>query len=126
MVRSVLAVIAGFLVTTMIVMIATVITAQLMFGEMTEDMLATFTPTPTYLVINILYGVLAAMIGGYYTAWVARRLPVRHGMALALLILIMGVVTIFVEQQGNQPVWYSYVMPVLGAMGAVMGSRLRR
>jgi len=127
MLRSAGAILAGFVVATIVVMACTWVAVAAMLpsvgpGQMPE-------PTTAYLVVNLAYSLLAAFVGGEVAVRVGRRAPLAHGMGLGVLLLVLGVgmaATTSDGTQGNQPGWYLYVVAVLGWIGASAAGVRRR
>ena len=127
MLRSVGAILAGFVVATIVVMASTWVAVTTMLpaagpGQMPE-------PTPTYLAVNLGYSLLAAFLGGEVAVRLGRRAPLLHGMGLGVLLLVLGVgmaATTSDGTQGNQPGWYLYAVAVLGWVGASAAGVRRR
>jgi len=116
--RSVLAVIAGFLAMAVIVMALTLLSVavlQLKSGH----------PTPGYLALNVIYSLAAAVFGGWIAALVAGRTPVAHGIALAVVMLILSAVS-YIHYTANQPVAYQLFLTVAPPLAAVFGAWLYR
>ena len=100
--RSLLAVIAGFITLSFVVGLLTqiaIVTLHVRPGQ----------PTPGYLAINVLYGFLAALAAGYITGLAAGRRPVEHATALASITLIAGVIS-SLHYAGLEPIWYRWLM----------------
>lgn len=124
MLRSVAAVAAGFALLALGVMIATRMAVGLMLPAPDAG------PTPAYLAVNLAYSAAFAVAAGYVTAKVAPSAPRAHALALAGVLLLLGVAAVggtaaAGAPQDNQPVWYPYVMLVLGPAGAILGGMLR-
>lgn len=81
-------------------------------------------PTGPYLVVNIACGFMFAGLGGYVAATLARRNPTAHAAALAVLMLVLGFLTMG-SSSGTQPAWYPPVITLGGAGFAVLGGYLR-
>lgn len=126
MIRSILAVVAGFLVTAILVM-ATSALAATAFGLplMSTAETPTVTPSTGYLVVNLVCSALAAIAGGWVAATVGQRHPMAHAGALAALLAIGGAVGVASPQPG-QPTWYPTALLVLGPLGALTGGFLRQ
>jgi hypothetical protein len=118
MIRSVLAVITGYVLTAVIVIACTLLAAKYMIPEDAVE------PPRAYLIVNIAYSLLAAMAGGYLTAWIARRAPLAHAGALALVVVTMGVATMAGGPQGQAGV-FGWGIVGLGVIGALGGGALR-
>jgi hypothetical protein len=130
MLRSILAVIAGFLVTAIIVM-ATTALAAMAFGLpmlSTSEATAgapTVTPSTGYLITNLVCSALAAIVGGWTAATIGRRHPMGHAGGLAVLLAVGGAVGVAWPQPG-QPTWYPTSLLVIGPLGALFGGFLRQ
>ncbi|MDB4877709.1 MAG: hypothetical protein JWM41_4155 [Gemmatimonadetes bacterium] len=115
MLRSILAVIGGFVAMSILVMAGTfALMAALMPGGLQTmrgmrdagaASVAMPTPTPRYFVLNIALSFVAALLGGWVTARIASHAPMAHLLALCALIAIMGVASAFTPGSAQQPVW---------------------
>jgi len=132
MLRSIGAVLAGFVVMAVTIMVGTIaLTAALIPGgiaTMRPPQSGTVAPSG-YLAANLALSFLAAVLGGYLTVRLAASAPVIHALALGTLLMIMGMVT--VAQAGDagssagQPSWYPWVITTLGVVGVMAGGMLR-
>jgi hypothetical protein len=126
MLRSVGAVLAGFVAATIIVLLSTVIAVKLMLppagpGVMPE-------PTGSYLAVNLACGLLAAIAGGWLAARLALRAPLGHAMAVGTILLVLGLAAAAMESDGtsgSQPGWYLYAVALIGWIGASLGGVFR-
>jgi hypothetical protein len=122
MLRSVLAVVAGFLVPAVLV----TLTDQLM-AVLVPDLYPQPAPgvqiPPAGLALNVTYGFVYAILGGWVTARLAPRLPMKHVYALCAAIAVFGLVSALMLA-GMLPLWYSLALVALGILGAVLGGRL--
>ena len=94
-----------------------------------------------WALLSVLLGFLAGMFGG----WSASFVKFEAVRILAVVVLLLGAVSIFLEQPpmeldkpiaelgvmeaatyAVQPIWYKYVIPVIGFLGVVIGGGLRR
>ena len=125
MLRSVLAVIAGYVVLAVTVMIGTAAAAAA-FGlpVLPDPAAAAPMPGTGYLALNLVVSALGAAAGGWVAAHLARRRPVAHATVLAVLLLAAGIAMLGRPQPG-QPSWYPTVLLVLGPVGALLGGLLR-
>lgn len=105
--RSVFAIVAGYATLAIIVIVATLVAVKLLLPSANSG------PTPPYLVINLIYSAVAAALGGYVAAFVARRAPMIHAGLLAVLFVGLSVATGF-EAAAGQPRWYPMVIASLG------------
>ena len=112
--RSVLAVIAGFVMMSIVVIVLTLIAVNAMGLKSGQ-------PTPGYLVFNVAYSFFAAGAGGFVTALIARVKPVEHAGVLAGIMLVMGVVS-YMHYRGTQPGWYQGMMVVVPPLCAIGGA----
>lgn len=126
MLRSVGAVLAGFVLATIIVVLTTMIAVALMLPPAGPGMMPE--PTGPYLAVNLSCALLAAILGGWLAARLARRAPLGHGMAVGTIMLVLGLAAAAMESDGTsgrQPGWYLYALPLLGWIGASLGGGLR-
>lgn len=114
-IRSILALLGGFLLMAALVIIGTFAAAALLAPD--------GIPNATYLIANLLLSFLAAIAGGYGCAWIAGRAPRLHAAMLALIVLVLGLVS---EGRSAQPHWYPLLIPFLGALGVMIGAWLVR
>ncbi len=123
MLRSILAIVAGYVVMS-------VITIAAVFALVSAAGLSfTAQPPPQlplgYLIANLASGFIAAAVGGLIAATVANRARRRHALLLALLILSAGVAYALSSADTTQPAWYRWTLPLIGALGAAAGGWLR-
>jgi hypothetical protein len=106
MTRTVLSVVAGYAVIAALVFMAE--TMAQVFGGSRQ----------TLAFVNLLIAFPCGSIGGYATAFIARRHAVPATLALTAVALGMGVVSLWLSH-GRQPVWYS-----IGLLGLLPGGAL--
>jgi hypothetical protein len=116
--RSVLAVVAGYVVTAVIVMAGT-FAAMAAFG-----LTMTSVPTPPYLAANLAVSFLAAVAGGWVCARIAPARALAHGALLAALFLAMSLLPTGAAANG-QPGWYVPVIAAIGVTGVISGALLQ-
>jgi hypothetical protein len=144
MLRAILSVIAGYLTLAVVVM-ATFMVALPALG--TERVLApgTYYPSPLWLVTSFALGLLAAVIGGWVCALIARAM--KPPMALAVLVVVLGLLAAIFQmvspgekptiregdvditeamKNARQPAWVAFLNPFVGAAGVLIGARLAR
>jgi hypothetical protein len=114
--KSVGAVALGFLATVVLILVSSPLVSRLLPADETR-------PTPAYLTGNLLTGFFFAGCGGWIASHLAPGAPRWHAGALATIILLLGVTT---AAQGGaaragQPQWYAWMLPFIGALGAVLG-----
>jgi len=122
--RSALSVLVGVVTAAVLVLLLTTAAVFVFFeGDFAAP------PTPTYLVLNLAYSALAAGVGGWLAAWMARHRPVVHSLGVAGVMLIPAVIGLVAGsgETGNVGVssWYGMLLSVLGPVGAVLGGVLR-
>ena len=128
MLRSILAVLGGFASMAVIVMVTTAIAAAALLPGGMQAMMTPGAPLPRrYLTVNLLCSALAAFVGGFITVRLAPEKPFYHGIALALLMGVMGVIS--ARQAGaKQPRWYQVVlctvMPAVALVGAYISGQV--
>src|SRR5262245_35166543 len=115
--KSIGAVIVGFMTIVVLVLTPTPVFVRLLLKDPSRQ------PTPAYLTVNLIMGFLFAAAGGWIAAHLAPAGPMWHTMVLAAVVLLIGVAT---AAQGGavragQPQWYAWILPFVGAGGAVIG-----
>jgi hypothetical protein len=128
MLHSVGAVVAGFAGMALLVMAGSfVIIAAIVPGGLAamRSNPATAMPKPTarYFIMNIALSLLAAIVGGWVTARIAAREVNAHLMALAAMILIMGIASAMTSGAA-QPRWYKLLIPPIGVAGVAISALL--
>ena len=81
------------------------------------------TPTPLYLSCNVIWGLVAAILGGYTTGKVARRSPVVHGVIAAIPLLLLGLYNLH-KGLGDRNMPYVLAMNLLVPVAFVVGAWL--
>jgi hypothetical protein len=123
MLRSILSVIAGYIVMAVIVTLTTYLLGLVFpaYGAATAPAAMPLLP----VVLNVLFGLIAAIAGGYTTATIALRSHLMHAAALAALIFLLGIVHAATTWNSGAPGWYLIVLPIVGAIGALAGGAIR-
>jgi hypothetical protein len=123
MLRSALAVLAGYL--TMVVAVTGALGFLfLVFHDVFPQTPGPYTG-PTYvLVLELVVALLAAICGGYVCALVARQRPLHHAAALGGLMLALGVVSI-IGEAGMKPMWSTLSIVLASPLAAMSGAWLR-
>ena len=85
-IRSVLSVVGAFVVVAVLVGLATAVAAQLMLGSTGPGS----EPTTPFLVVNLIYSVLFAVVGGYVAATVSDHSRLGHAAALSAFMMLLG------------------------------------
>lgn len=122
--RSVAAVIGGYLATAIPVMVVFGVVAIALFGGMPRpDQPPLHVPIGINIALIAVSG-LAAVGGGYTAAWIGGRAPVRHALALALLMLAFGSVMAF-NPESPEPLWSRIATLALTVPCPLLGGWLR-
>jgi hypothetical protein len=86
------------------------------------------TPTRPYLLCNLTWAVLSALLAGYTAARVARRSPMTHGIILAVPFVALAVYNLN-KGVGGRRTWfvlaYNTLVPLAVLVGAFLYSRIR-
>ncbi len=114
--RSMIAVIVGFMVTYLAVIAFTLLMVKTM-GLHADP------PTPARLAYNAFAAFTAALVGGVVTGTLAPERRVRHGYLLAMVLLMMTALS-YLHYQGGQPAWYQATMVVVPPIFAVLGAKV--
>ena len=129
MMRSIICVVAGFIVVMVVVTAGTAATTELIVpGGLFGAAAAPATELPAnYFAANLTVSIMAAVLGGWVTARMAPSREMLHVLALSGLIILMSIPGImgYDQSQVVQPVWYVYLLPVLGVGGVLLGGWLR-
>ena len=81
-------------------------------------------PSIGYVFVNLGASFLAAVAGGYVTAWLAQNNPLFYVLALAIAVLLLGALSA-VQQRGRLPIWYLLVLVAFTPLGALAGGLIR-
>jgi hypothetical protein len=106
--RSVLSVVFGYLLMAVSAAVASLVASRLLAA-------------PLYLQVNVGYSYVLAAISGYLTAAMSRHRGVLHGSALAVVIVLVGLLA-GADPGRNQPRWYPAVVTFGSAGFAVLGA----
>jgi predicted membrane protein len=145
MLRIIGGVIAGYL-TMFIVVFATFSGAYLAMGTNGAFQPGSYEVTPLWLGVSFVLSLIAAIAGGFVCAAIAK--DPRAAMALAGLVLALGLLlaipvltasdtgrpqvreasvgNLEAMQNARQPGWVAVLNPIVGAIGAMLGARLKK
>ena len=115
MLRSVIAIVAGFLAAAALVVVATWIVAPAL-GMAGEE------PTAGYLLMNLMSVGVAGMLGGYVAGRLAPHAHWSHVATAAIVLLSLP--GMLQPSPSGQPTWYSVLLALLGAAAALLGGVL--
>ncbi|HEY4138575.1 MAG TPA: hypothetical protein VGN65_08990 [Casimicrobiaceae bacterium] len=127
MLRMILSVVFGFVSMAVVVMVGTfALVAALVPGGLSAMRSPTKAPTPQlpvlYYAANIALSFAAAIFSAWVTAQTGAPAPRNQLVALAALILTMGVVSARSRDAERQPTWYKWLIPIVGATGVAVGA----
>ena len=91
MVHSMLAVLAGFVVMALLVMMTTALAVRFVLHLPVSSMRTPGPgmPSPAYLATNVAASGIAALVGGYTTAAIAAHDQIAHGLGLAAVMVVI-------------------------------------
>ncbi len=121
--RSILSIVAGYLTMVVGVSGALAFAAVVVLGGLPTEP-TPFTGPTYFLWIELGIGLLAAAAGGYVCVYIARHHPMQHIAVLAVLMAVLGVVSVMVDD-GLKPLWSSIAVPLVGILGVVWGGHMR-
>src|SRR5262249_32954354 len=111
MVRSISAVVVGYLVMAVAIMV--------LFAIWFRD--PNTLPTNVFMVVAAAYGLVAAAAGGVVTALIAKRAETNHAIVLAALCVVLAVVSMVV-QWGQEPLWFQVANTAAISLGVFLGA----
>ncbi len=122
MLRSILSVLAGFALWTVVWLASNAALAAAMPGAFRED---GSTDSVGMLLLILVLSVVFSVIAGYVTALLAREKTKQHALALGLALLAVG---IFAQVQfwDVMPVWYHLSFLTLLIPGVLLGAQTQR
>jgi putative membrane protein (TIGR04086 family) len=112
--RSVIAVIVGYLIFAL---------SAFAFFQISGQPPHQAAPVPI-MIGSIAFGMVFALLGGFVAAWLARRRPLAHGVAVAT-VLALGAAISLLSTMGKGAVWSQVAALVLMAPCAALGGWLR-
>ncbi|MFV1988894.1 MAG: hypothetical protein ACC682_16600, partial [Gemmatimonadota bacterium] len=119
--RSVAAVIVGFVVLTL----GSVAAGRLIVGATgigPQD-----TVTMGFLLANLASRAFVAVVAGYLTSRAAPKKPLLHGVALAGMVAFLAVVALIglrAAGTASDPEWYPVAMLFVGPLGVIFGAAI--
>ncbi len=117
--RSVLAVVAGLVVTALTIGLLTPVVTRAFGMETFESF------SMGLLLATVGYTVVAAAMGGFLTAAAAGRREVPHAAALGCLLV--GICLVSMRQHGeSRPGWFEATVAGCGPIAALVGAGVRR
>lgn len=119
--RSVLAVLAGFVATIVLSVACDAIVRAAAPGAFGPD---GRTASPAMLAFGVFYTLLAAVAGGFVTAWIARRGEVLHALVLGTLGAVSTLLIILAAPAAQRSVGL-FISAMLVIPATVLGGWLR-
>ena len=130
-VRSILAVIAGFVAASAVMLVIETVNGRVLYpelGKLAEGMtdrgeiraLLATAPVGAFLVV-LLGWVLGSLVGGLLAAWIGRNAPVAHALVLGGLLTLAGIAN---NLMIPPPPWFWIPSLVVFLPAAYAGARL--
>jgi peptidoglycan/LPS O-acetylase OafA/YrhL len=116
MIRSVLAVISGYLSFYLAMLVL-----WLAFGHQPRDTI----PSTAFLTASVFCEALFALGSGYLIAFIARRRELLHAAFLSAVFVIFGILYILLGLN-HYPLWIPLAMVFLHAPAVLLGAYLRK
>jgi amino acid transporter len=144
MVRGIVGVVAGYVVMALLVFL-TFSVAYLAMGASGAFKPGTFDPSLLWIVISFFLSFLAALVGGYTCAVIAKTN--RAAQVLAGIVVVLGILVaipalrstdtrpntrtgdvpnIEAMQKARTPGWVALMNPLIGAVGVMVGAGLKQ
>ena len=120
MLRSTLAVIAGFALWTVLWLAANRALTAAMSDSFNEDGV---TDNNVVMIVAILLSVIFSMLAGYTTATVAKVNEMKPVVVLAVIQVVIGTIK-EISYWNVIPIWYHVILLVLLAPSIIIGGRL--
>lgn len=118
MLRSILAIIAGYATFAIPIMILFLV----WFGVPDPNNLPT--PSMAFMLFSIVFGFAFAIAGGYVAALIAQRLEMKHAYFLSGVMVVLAVISMFTAA-GKEPFWYQLANLIVGVAGVLLGGSIR-
>jgi hypothetical protein len=115
-----LALLAGFVTMTAIVVAATALIAWLVPSWVGDPN----RPGGGYIFVNLGYSFLAAAAGGYVTALLGRVNPLAYTLVLAVIVLVISGLNTLLSR-GKQTIGYQIALLILSPLGVIAGGLVR-
>jgi hypothetical protein len=124
MLISIVAVVGGFAVTAILVVVGTAVATAAILRDPARD--PTAVVPALYLAVNLALSLLAAVAGGYVCSWIAPTRPFVHAVALAGFFEALSLATAVTSGAApGQPTWYPWVIGLICASGVIAGGAIR-
>lgn len=144
MLKSVGGVIVGYIVMFILVFVLFSL-AYLTLGANGAFKPGTYDVSTLWLAISVIVGLVASIVGGFICSLIAPNS--KAPLALVALVLVLGLLTAIPVLMGNdprpnirdasvgnmeammnarQPAWIALLNPLIGAVGVMLGSRMKK
>jgi hypothetical protein len=126
MARSVMAVIAGYVLMALLVMAASTIVGVAFPAAFATQDGRPVLPGLGWYAVSLVYSFASALAGGHACARLARRAELAHAAALALLLAALGT-SMLLSGSGAEgvPAWWSAGELAAGVAGVLLGGLIR-
>ena len=114
-----LTLVAGFAVIVLLGMCLTALAARLV-----PSWAAAGQRQPSYAFVQLGFSLLAAVAGGYVTAWIASANPLIQVLALALVVLLLSAMSAL-QARGKHPIWFLLAQVALSPLGVLAGGLIQ-
>lgn len=131
--RSIVAVVLGFIVASLVMMVIEGVNGHVLFPELgkaaagitdPEQMRALFAAAPPAALLVVIVGwTLGAIAGGWTAARIAVRAPIGHALAVGALLLLAGVMN---NLMLPPPTWFWIASLAVLLPAAWLGGRMAR
>lgn len=119
MLRSIASIIFGYLLTSLF--IASIGNAA---ANLLSPAQGSATNPDTWLILDLVIRIFAAITGGYAAARIAGRNEMAHALVLGLVLTVINVVIIF-AMPTDHPVWFKVANALIYLPATYLGGRLR-
>ena len=131
MIRGILAVIAGFIVASVVMVVVESINGRVLYPEMgklaematdREAIRAAIASAPIGALLVVILGwALGSLAGGFVAGWIGRSAPIAHALVLGVLLTLAGIVN---NLMLPPPAWFWIATLVVFLPAAYAGARL--
>ena len=129
--RSILAVVAGFVVASAVMMAVETVNGRFLYPELgklaegvtdREVIRRIFASAPVGALLVVIFGwALGSLAGGCVAAWITRRTPVGHALVLGGLLTLAGIAN---NLMVPPPLWFWIAGLLVLIPAAIAGARL--
>lgn len=130
-VRSILAVVVGFVLASAVMLLVESVNGRVLYPELgkagagmtdREQIRALFATAPTGAFLVVMFGwALGSFVGGLAATWIGQQAPYRHALILGVLLTLAGVAN---DLMLPPPLWFWIVGLVVFIPAACAGARL--